>query len=495
MALIKNSTDIVFILPPRRFKEHRYSLGVMYLSGYLRDHGYDNTILESKILGGRDYVYDRQKARQEIIETTVRLNPKVVAFTSTTIEISEVLWLNREIRKQINACSVIGGPHVTATPDEVLHSGFDIAVIGEGELTVLELVKELAKDVPNLSGVNGIAWREKNSDRVFTNPPRELMDISDLSLPAYDKVNMDYHTRVWDDVIRGIPIRSVMVMGSRGCPYGCTFCACNKVFGRRVRYRSIDNIKREIILLKEKYGVEGIWFADDTLTVDYDYVKKICALMRELKMFWGAQSRVDLTKEGIVKEMRRSGCLQLDFGIESGSQHVLDDIINKRIKLSDVEEAFRLCKKYGIRTEASFMVGLPTETREEMEATFEFAQKIKSDHYSFSIFTPLPGTKLYEDYFQDKLTLADFEEISFHHTEEKFNRSKVATAELERLFSQWRKKLFEGVKSRGLANSFRIFQVWAVLGNKRERAGFISFKLFRAVRYYLNKLGFNFSID
>ena len=120
MSKITKPTDIVLILPPKRFKEHRYSLGVMYISGYLRDRGYDNTIIESKILGGKDYVYDRQKARREIIETAIRLQPKIIGFTASTIEINEVVWLNNQIREKINCYSIIGGPHVTADRKSVV---------------------------------------------------------------------------------------------------------------------------------------------------------------------------------------------------------------------------------------------------------------------------------------------------------------------------------------------------------------------------------------
>lgn len=493
MSKILTNSDIVLILPPKRFKEHRYSLGLMYISGYLRDHGFDNTIIESKILGGANYQYDREKARKEIIETTIKLKPKIIGFTATTIEISEVIWLNSQIRAQINAYSIIGGPHVTASPQEVLRAGFDFAIIGEGEATILELTKEIEKDNSDFSKIKGIAWLDKVSNEIIINPERDLMDISDISLPAYDKINMEYHTRVWDDIIRGIPIKSVMIMASRGCPYRCTFCACNRVFGQKVRYRSLDNIKKEIEILRDQYGVEGIWFADDTLTVNYEHVKKVCGIMKELGMYWGAQSRVDLTNEEVVKLMKKSGCLQLDFGVESGSQRVLDEIINKKIKLADITRAFQLCKKYGIRTEASFMVGLPGETKKEMEETFKFAKEIKSSHYSFSIFTPLPGAKLYDDFFKGKISLEDYKEINFHKTKDKFNKSEVK--ELESLFKIWRQKIFEGVKWQGLLHPLTILFVWFKLGNKRERLNFIFFKLKRAAKYLLNKIGFHFSLS
>ncbi|MFH1551678.1 MAG: radical SAM protein [bacterium] len=329
---INRPEDIALILPPRRLRERRYSLGILYVSAYLRQHGYDNVILENKFLGKQ--FYQRQTNEQiekGIIDKLVEIKPRVIGFTSSTIEINDVIEMNKKIRQQIDAVSIIGGPHVTAAPKEVLEKGFDIAVIGEGEETVFELIKELEKDNPNLSLVNGIVWKnEKN--QIITNPSRELIDISNLVMPAYDKFYMDRYLVVSDETLRGVPIKAAIVMASRGCPYPCTFCACNKVFGRRVRYRNLENIRVEIKTLKHQYGAEGIWFADDTMTISKEHVQKICQLMKEEGMLWGAQARVDLADEETIKLMKESGCIQLEFGVESGNQRVLDEIIKKALQ-------------------------------------------------------------------------------------------------------------------------------------------------------------------
>ena len=490
---INKPEDINLVFPPHRLKEHRYSLGLLYISGYLRDHGYDNVVIENKLLGGKGYNYrGKDRAKVDIINKVTKLKPKIIGFTSSTIEIHDVINMNNEIRSKVDAVSIIGGPHVTAEPEPVLKRGFDVAVIGEGEATVLELVKELEKDNPDLSSVDGIAFKKENGE-VIINPPREMIDIANSSLPAYDKIYMEKYLAVSDEVLRGVPVRAAIVMASRGCPYRCTFCACNKVFGHRVRYRDVENVKKEVELLKNKYNAEAIWFADDTMTVNYDHVEKICGLMKQKKMYWGAQSRVDLTREDIVKKMKESGCLQLDFGVESGNQRILDEIINKRIKLEQVETAFDLCRKYGIRSHAAFMLGLPTETRAEMIQTFEFAKKIKPNWYAFGIFTPLPGTYLYEHYYQPgEITLDDYKNVTFHKPTEKFNKSEVR--DLDKLFFEWRKELFEGIKWRNLAHPFWLFKLLIVLPNKLERADYLFFKFRRLIKYLLNKLGFNFSL-
>lgn len=215
--------------------------------------------------------------------------------------------------------------------------------------------------------------------------------------------------------------------------------------------------------------------------------------MKEEKMYWGAQSRVDLTREDIVKLMKDSGCLQLDFGVESGSQRVLDQVINKKIKLEQVEKAFDLCHRYGIRSHAAFMLGLPTETRQEMVQTINFAKTIKPNWYAFGIFTPLPGTYLYDHYYQSgEITIDDYKDVTFHRPKDKFNKSEVK--DLDVLFSGWRKELFEGIKWRNLAHPFFFIKIFLVLPNKLERADYLFFKLRRLIKYLLNKLGFNFSL-
>ena len=491
--IINKPQDIVLVFPPHRLKEHRYSLGLLYVSGFLRDHGFDNLVIENKLLGGENYQYQgKEQAKIDIVNKVIELAPKILGFTSSTIEIHDVIEMNQLIKAKISNFSIIGGPHVTAAPADVLKRGFDVVIIGEGEQTALELVQELQKNKPDLSKINGIAYKDDNG-QVIINPPRALLDIKDLSLPAYDKIYMEKYLRVSDEVLRGVPVRAAIVMASRGCPYVCTFCACNRVFGHRVRYRDLENIRQEVKLLKDQYNAEAIWFADDTMTVSLDHVKKVCQLMKEEKMFWGAQSRVDLTDEATVKLMKESGCLQLDFGVESGSQRVLDEIINKKIKLDQVEKAFSLCRKYCIRTHASFMLGLPTEQKEEMIQTFEFAQKIQPNWYAFGIFTPLPGTYLYDHYYQPgEITLDDYKNVTFHKPSDKFNKSEVK--DLDQLFSVWRKKLFEGIKWRNLSHPLFFFKLLLVLPNKLERADYLFFKLRRLTKYFLNKLGFNFSL-
>ena len=275
-----------------------------------------------------------------------------------------------------------------------------------------------------------------------------------------------------DDVIRGFHLRGATVLASRGCPYNCSFCACSYVFGRTLRFRSPESIEKEILLLKNKYNVEGIWFLDDTLTISKKHVEHICNVMKKKKMLWGCQARVDSLNEKMIKMMKDSGCIQLDFGIESGSQRVLDDIIEKKTNLKQVEEVFRLCRKYKIRTLVSLIIGFPTETKEEMYKTFNLAKKIKADFFILSIATPLPGTRLY-DLIGVDLNVDSYHLINFpgNTHPEIFNKSKVKN--VKKLRDKFLKEFIKIATIRFLSKSFFIFKLWLKLPNKIQRINYM----------------------
>ena len=475
--------DIVLVVNPKRWKECRFSIGLLCISGYLEKYGYKNIILDRKLLSGAKY--DKELAEKLLLDKICEIKPKVIGFSATVSEVNEVIELNKRIKNIYPSfISIVGGPHATACPDDFINNGLDVVVIGEGEATILELIREIEKDNPNFSKIKGIAWKDK---QIKINPQRAYIDINDLPMPSYNKIDMQYHTSIGDGNIRGLPLKTVMIFGSRGCPYNCSFCGCNRVFGRGVRYRSYESIKKELSLLKSKYGIEGIWFADDTFTIKDDYVLNMCQIMKNLDLVWGAQARVDLIKEDVIKEMSKSGCLQLDFGIESGSQRVLNEIINKGIKIEQVLESFKLCRKYGIRTLANLMMGLPTETYQEMKQTFEFAKKLKANFYVFSICTPLPGTPLFEKFFFQEISSSDFKDLHFFAGQDKFNKSQVKN--LRKLNLAWRRKLTNQTKWRILTHPYLFLKIFFRFSHKKKRMKFILNKFKNLIKFVfrLNK--------
>jgi radical SAM superfamily enzyme YgiQ (UPF0313 family) len=476
--------DIFLVLPPKRWKEHRYSLGLLYVSSYLRDNGFDNIIIERGLFKKEFKEYNYELARKLLIEKIKELKPKIVGFTVTVQEFDEVIELNRELKKEFNFISIVGGPQATAKHEDFLQNGFDLAVVGEGEETALELVKILEKIdaqenwkqrfLENITQIKGIAYKNEKGE-IIKNENRAFIDINDLILPAYDKIDMESYVKMWDGIVRGFPVRGALILTSRGCPYDCSFCDCNKVFGRVVRFRGLENIKAEVKLLKEKYDIEGIWLADDTFTLNREHILGVGKIMKEFDLIWGCQARVNLIEEDLIKQMKRDGCIQFDLGVESGSQRILDKVMNKRINLEQVRKAFAICRKYKIRTLANLMMGLPTETKEEMEQTMQLARELKANFFVFSIFTPLPGTAIFDKYYKNEITNKDYKELNFFAGLEKYNKSEVKN--LKELNTKWRKELAIRMKKENINGIFLFIKIFFKLKRKKERLNFIFNKI------------------
>jgi radical SAM superfamily enzyme YgiQ (UPF0313 family) len=188
------------------------------------------------------------------------------------------------------------------------------------------------------------------------------------------------------------------VFATRGCPYGCIYCGSHNIFGRRIRYRPVDDVVSEIAELKERYLVRGIYFCDDLFTLDRPWVVDFCdELQRRLPgaIRWACQTRVDAVHLDILRTMREAGCVQIDFGVESGSEKILK-ILSRKTPKEKILTAFRTARSVGLRTCATFIIGSPEETREDLAASAELARALRADYTAFYFATPYPGTKLYD---------------------------------------------------------------------------------------------------
>jgi radical SAM superfamily enzyme YgiQ (UPF0313 family) len=292
----------------------------------------------------------------------------------------------------------MGGIHPTVLPDETLaDENVDFVVRGEGEQTMHELVSAMNKN-NGFEKILGLSFKKRGS--IVHNPSRPFIDNLDaLPFPARHLLPMKkYHKLLstqLDEVFQK-PIDSVL--GSRGCPYHCIFCAARTVSGHRYRVRSIKNIIREIEALINTYGIRQICFGDDNLVVNKDRTEKLCdeLIRRGISdhLVWICETRIDSVDKEILQKMKIAGCKLISFGIESGSQRLLN-LIKKETKIETIEKTLNLAKEVGIITRGTFMLGLPTETLEETQRTIEFAIKLDLDFVKFSLTTPYPGTELY----------------------------------------------------------------------------------------------------
>jgi anaerobic magnesium-protoporphyrin IX monomethyl ester cyclase len=300
----------------------------------------------------------------------------------------------------------LDGQHPSARPDDCLaHPAIDFVVIGEPEHTMYELVDALEQGImQDLKKIRGIAFI-KNKEKIITPPRPAIQDLDSLPFPARHLLPMDtYFAAVKENPLRGV-IRKpwAAMITSRGCPYTCVFCSVHTVMGRQWRGRSPENVVDEIEQLVHTYHIKQIDFNDDNMSLDKKRMESICDLIveRGLDIEWYTPDglRADTLDENLLTKMRESGCKKIRLAPESGVQRVVDQIIKKNLNLKEVEKAVVLSKKLGIKVGIFFVIGLIGETKEDINATINYAYKLRqlgADVFHFSIATPLYGTELYE---------------------------------------------------------------------------------------------------
>ena len=446
-----NLSDIVFVEEPVKIISRKHPLALLSLSAYLREHGYDNTVITPySVLKKRQLLHEptpktMSYIKRAMVNKIVKLQPKVIALSTFTADFLTAMDFIEAVKKRIDVIAVVGGHHANVRPQDFFKHNIDFVSVGEGEITLRELIDAIFSGKKDFSHIDGLVWKKKG--KLVYNKPRALMPTLDhLPVPAYDKIDLEPYLEMWDGQVRGVPLRCPIIFTGRGCPYACTFCSCNKVFGRTIRYTSLENIEKEVKYLKEKYDIEGINLVDDLFVINKERMFAVAKIFHKHNLVWSAQARVNLVDEEIVKTLRKYGCVQLEFGVESGSQRILDEIINKQITIEQIKKAFALCKKHNMRAHANIIVGFPTETYEEMMKTINLAKEIKPDFCALSIATPLPGTKLEEmvggvdpeDYFR-----MEFLGNTYIN---KYNKSKVPDLnEVKKFFFKELKKInFKG---------------------------------------------------
>jgi radical SAM superfamily enzyme YgiQ (UPF0313 family) len=354
----------------------------------------------------------------------------LVGATAVTPQASAA-WSVLEKAKAAGAVTVLGGPHPTCLPEESLgKSWIDYVVRGEGEETIVDLARDLERGGKG-AGITGISRRDAGG-RVINEPDRQpIMDLDSLPFPALGLfAPLSRYSNSQPLIGRRSP--SLPILTSRGCPYGCPFCF-KGVFGRRFRARSPENVVAEWEVLVRKHGAAEIAVQDDAFNANPARAIRICRLIieRGLRHPWSAPNgiRADGVSEELMRAMKESGCERVAFGVEAGSQGMLDSI-DKRVTLAQVENAFRLARRAGIRTMGFFMFGNQGETAGTAEATIRFAVALKPDWAQFTVATPYPGTELFETVRREGHSLVSEWDKYGHYTSGAFFRMGSVTPEL-----------------------------------------------------------------
>lgn len=341
---------------------------------------------------------DNHYVWKEIKEKIESFSPDILGISTMTNKYAMALKI-AEITKRVNSeiKVVVGGHHPTLFPDQFLgDKGIDFVVRGEGEETFFELAKEIEKGENQFSQIDGLSFRQDG--QIIHNKARRLIsELDSLPYPnrelLLDKEN--YPPNTFGGIIT-----------ARGCPFSCTYCGAHNMWGRKVRFRSVDNIIGEILMLIKNYDSDHFFFWDDSFTTNRKRIVELCNKLETINDYrrgWSCFTRLDLLDKEVLQYMRENGCRSIFAGVESGSDEILK-LVNKGLTKEKIKEKSALIKESGIRYSTFFMMGLPGETKEQILETYNFMREIEPDYAEINIFNPLPGTRLCE-HLQEKSVL------------------------------------------------------------------------------------------
>jgi radical SAM superfamily enzyme YgiQ (UPF0313 family) len=378
--------------------------GVLVLAAVARQHGYEVTIVDAK--GGGVTLEDATRR-------VTALAPDVLGISATTISVTNGARIAGAVKTKLpGVVTVVGGPHVSAAPEATLRAfpEFDYGVVGEGEITFFELLRALTGGAP-YEHMTGVVCRGADGAVHANCRAPYIDDLDSLPFPAWDLLGDDFPHRFGPSIFnyRCTPIATLVT--SRGCPFSCTFCD-RSTSGKRGRYHSVEYVMEMCRALAAR-GVRHVLFYDDLFTVKKQRVIELCEAMirAQLPFTWSCNSHPNLLDLPALKLMKRAGCWQIAYGIESGSQKVLD-VVKHEVRLPRLRETLRLTREAGIRAKGYLMLGHPTEDRESLEETLAFMADVDLDIAQVTKFTPYPGTPAYPTISQYGAFTEDWERMN-----------------------------------------------------------------------------------
>jgi anaerobic magnesium-protoporphyrin IX monomethyl ester cyclase len=425
---------VLLINPPQTFypgsdqPAGSLPLGLMYIAAVLQKSGYKTEILDAFMTDDEfqktaetTYVgMQFEQIKQEICSRKPDIVGIAGPFTCQIDKSIKISNLAKEVDHSI--LTVVGGPHVTTVPKEFLEEAknVDIAVTGEGEYTMLEIAQYFEGKEP-LSEILGVAFR-KNGQITVNSPRPFIRNLDELPYPAYDLVNMEQYLSSKRIGYRSFRNRAISMVTSRGCPFNCCFCSVHLHMGREFRANSAKYVTNHVQYVVDKFKVKNIFFEDDNLTFDLSRFEAICdgLIKKKMKIGWETPNgvRADCLNLNLLQKMKKSGCQSVFFGVESGDQQILNNVICKSLDLNRVVEVAKICRKIGLKTGGFYIIGFPGEKKENMQKTVDFALMLKRNFdvgMHLFIATPSYGTRLYEEckakgYIKEDLTWNSFAE-------------------------------------------------------------------------------------
>ncbi len=362
-------------------------LGLMYIASSLRKKGMsDIRLIDMRV---------KQQLPRDIISDIQDYSPDIVGLSSLTYEAPIAHEIARNIKELNKDCKVVmGGPYPTSSPERVLRDkNIDYVIFGEGEETMGELIQEIERGNDS-SEVSGLVFSQ-NGKIVFTPNRGFIENLDGLPFPAWDLIDIESYFTV--EKMNRVYCRKeyMSVFSSRGCPYNCVYC--HRIFGKKYRARSPENVVSEIETLYNNDGIQEIDFIDDAFNIDTERAERICELLVEkgldLKITFPNGIRGDIISERLLRKMKEAGTYRIVYGIETASPR-LQKLIKKNIDLKKMQKVISLTDKLNILCHGFFMLGFPTETREELQQTIDYAANSKLHTASFFTVNSFEGTEL-----------------------------------------------------------------------------------------------------
>jgi len=410
--------DVALIHPPfgkgdvRKLDICSPPIGLAYIGAFLRESDH------------RVFIIDAESERLNEAQILERVNrADLVGITTTAPTYNSALELTNLIKQSNNSTTVVlGGPQATFLDRECLErSAADAVVRGEGESTMLDIATSIESG--GISDVEGTTVREGST--IVRNPDRELIaDLDDIPFPARDLLPMEKYS----------PVNSTGIVSSRGCPFRCIFCASSKLYDKKFRSRSAQNVFQEVEQLVGQ-GYANVTMLDDNFILNKERAFEFADLVEEsdIKFEWSCTGRVDSIDKDLLRRLREVGCNGLFFGVESASNNTLK-LIKKGFTTDQVINAFDVLKTYDYPTTASFMIGLPGDDPGKVADTINLAKQINPDFAMFSVTTPYPGTELYDNIDDYDLEIVIDDWSKFTLTKPVVRTSALSTADLHRWF-------------------------------------------------------------
>lgn len=361
-------------------------LGVLYLSAWLEQYGFENEVFDTTF-----------STKENLHEYLNKNQPHIIAVYTNLVTKINVLKIIQWIRSNPllnNSLVVLGGPDISYNIVEYLDAKADVLVVGEGEQTMLEIVQTVAKgNRSEFAHIQGLAYKLSNGEIFQTTPRQRLKEIDLLPFPNRKKIQLELYLQAWK---KKHGLSAISVSTQRGCPYTCQWCS-TAVYGQSYRRRSPQNVVDELLLIKEQYNPDTLWFVDDVFTVSHQWLKGFQEEIekRNALIPFECITRADRLNEEVILLLKKAGAFRVWIGAESGSQKIID-AMDRRVEVEQVQKMIQLAQQHGIEAGTFIMLGYPNETMEDIEATVQHLKNANPSLFTITIAYPIKGTKLYE---------------------------------------------------------------------------------------------------